>query len=110
MHRRHFLQIMGASAVGTLASRIAFSAPAVGARAKSVILLWMNGGPSHIDTWDPKTGPTGGSFQPMKTKQKDLEICGHLPQVADIADKLAVMRWLSAKEGNHQREIGRAHV
>jgi uncharacterized protein (DUF1501 family) len=103
MQRRHFLQIMGASAVGTLASRIAFSAPAVGARAKSVILLWMNGGPSHIDTWDPKTGPTGGAFQPMKTKQKDLEICGHLPQVAEIADKLAVMRGLSAKEGNHQR-------
>ncbi len=103
MQRRHFLQIAGASAMASLASRIAFSAPATGAKAKSVILLWMNGGPSHIDTWDPKSGPTGGSFSAIKTKNKDLTICGHLPQVAEIGDKLAVMRGLSAKEGNHQR-------
>ena len=103
MQRRHFLQIAGASAMASLASRIAFSAPATGAKAKSVILLWMAGGPSHIDTWDPKSGPTGGSFSAIKTKNKDLTICGHLPQVAEIGDKLAVMRGLSAKEGNHQR-------
>jgi uncharacterized protein (DUF1501 family) len=91
------------SAIGLLGPRIAFSAPAAAAKAKSVILLWMNGGPSHIDTWDPKSGPTGGSFQPIKTRNKDLQICNHLPQVAEIGDKLAVVRGLSSKEGNHQR-------
>lgn len=100
MHRRTFLQ---ASALATLASRIAFSDQAT-AKAKNVILLWMNGGPSQIDTWDPKPGsPNGGSFQAIKTKQKDLMLVSHLAQVAEIADKLAVIRGLSTKEGNHQR-------
>src|SRR5690242_14207835 len=59
--------------------------------AMSCILLWMNGGPSHLDTWDPKVGAaTGGPFKAIKTSAQGIEICEHLPMVADVADKLAI--------------------
>ena len=71
---------------------------------KACILLWMNGGPSHLDTWDPKPGAvTGGPFKAIKTRAADMPICEHLPQVADVADKIAIVRSMTSKEGNHQR-------
>lgn len=71
------------------------------ATAKNVILLWMNGGPSHVDTWDPKPG--NGSFKTVKTSQDGVEICQHLPQVAEVANELAIIRGMTSREGNHQR-------
>ena len=70
-------------------------------QAKACILLWMNGGPSHVDTWDPKTG--NGAFKSIKTRASGIEICEHLPNVADVADHLAIVRGMTSKEGNHQR-------
>jgi uncharacterized protein (DUF1501 family) len=73
-------------------------------QAKACILLWMNGGPSHLDTWDPKPGAaTGGPFKSIKTRAAGIEICEHLPMIADHADKLAIIRGMTTKEGNHQR-------
>lgn len=104
MHRRTLLQIAGTSALASLTSRVAFGQAAPNAKAKSVILLWMNGGPSQMDTWDPKpSSPNGGTFQELKTKQPNLSVCNHMPGIAEVADKLAVVRGLSTKEGNHQR-------
>jgi uncharacterized protein (DUF1501 family) len=105
MHRRHFLQA-GASA--TLAALFARAAKAGGAGppapAKSVILLWMNGGPSHLDTWDPKPGTkVGGPFKAIRTATKGLEISEHLPKLAARSADFAVLRGVTAKEGNHQR-------
>ncbi len=72
--------------------------------AKACILLWMNGGPSHLDTFDPKPGTkVGGPFKTVKTRIKDVQICEHLPRVADQADKLAIIRSMTTKEGNHDR-------
>ncbi len=77
---------------------------AANGKAKSCILLWMNGGPSHIDTWDPKPGTaTGGSFKALDTRLKGLQIGEHLPALADVADRLTVVRSMTSKEGNHQR-------
>jgi hypothetical protein len=74
------------------------------ARPKNCILLWMNGGPSHLDTWDPKPGAvTGGPFKSIKTRASGVEICEHMPQIADVADHLAIVRSMTTKEGNHQR-------
>lgn len=74
------------------------------AKPKNCILLWMNGGPSHLDTWDPKPGATtGGPFKAIKTRASGIEICEHMPQIADVADHLAIVRSMSTKEGNHQR-------
>ena len=64
----------------------------------------MNGGPSHLDTWDPKPGAaTGGPFKSIKTRASGVEICEHMPQIADVADHLAIVRSMTTKEGNHQR-------
>src|SRR6476661_9355248 len=62
-------------------------------RGKSCILLWMNGGPSHIDTFDPKPGTkNGGEFKAIDTRIRGAKFCEHLPLIAEQADKLAVIR------------------
>jgi hypothetical protein len=73
-------------------------------KAKACILLWMNGGPSHLETFDPKPGAaTGGPTKAIKTSVPGLEISEHLPQVAEVAQYLAVLRGMTSKEGNHDR-------
>jgi len=105
--RRTLLQASGAGLVSALSQamfvRTAFGAE-LGAKAKSVIVLWMNGGPSHIDTWDPKPGTrNGGPHRAIKTRTPGLLISEHLPRMAELSNKLAVVRSLTTKEGNHQR-------
>jgi uncharacterized protein (DUF1501 family) len=73
-------------------------------KAKSVILLWMNGGPSQLDTFDPKPNSrNGGIFKPIKTRIPDVQFTELLPQLAEHADKLAVIRSMVSRETNHQR-------
>lgn len=75
-----------------------------GGRPKSCILLWMNGGPSHLETFDPKPGTlNGGSTTAIKTRAQGVEIASGFQQVADVADKMAIIRGMTSKEGNHQR-------
>jgi uncharacterized protein (DUF1501 family) len=73
------------------------------AKAKSVILLWMNGGPSHVDTWDPKQGKVAGPFKAIKTRAPGVLVNEHLPELAGMANELAIVRGMTSKEGNHQR-------
>jgi hypothetical protein len=73
------------------------------ASAKSVILLYMNGGPSHIDTWDPKTGKVAGPAKSIKTNVPGVTISEHMPRLATMTNKLAIVRGMTSKEGNHQR-------
>ncbi len=74
------------------------------AKPKACILLWMNGGPSHIDTFDPKPGTAmGGEFKAIKTSARGVQICEHLPHVAEQAKHLAIVRSMTSKEGNHDR-------
>src|SRR5438046_5159470 len=83
------------AAVPTWQLRAAEQAAAAGkkGRGKTCILLWMNGGPSHIDTFDPKPGiKTGGDFKAIDTRIKGAKFSEHLPLVAEEADKLAVIR------------------
>ena len=107
--RRTLLQLGGAGFLGLLLSRYAMPALARAAdqppaKAKACILLWLNGGPSHIDTFDPKPGaPTGGPFKAMKTRAAAVQISEHLPRVANLADKIAFVRSMSSREGNHAR-------
>ena len=69
-------------------------------RAKACIILWMNGGPSHLDTFDLKPG---GKFRALSTRAPAIQICEHLPQLADVADHLAIIRSMTSREGNHDR-------
>lgn len=107
--RRTLLAVSASGLAGALASRLVMPASALAAPAaaktapKNCIVLWLNGGPSHIDTFDPKPGqPTGGTFKAIKTRAKGVELSEHLPGIADVADKLAFVR-MTSKEGNHQR-------
>jgi Protein of unknown function (DUF1501) len=112
MQRRSFLQF-GASGLGALflsdlgerraaADEGAKSKPPP--RADAAIVLWLNGGPSHVDTFDPKPGSKGGGpFRAIKTRAPGVELCEHLPQLAAEAHRLAILRGMVSPEGNHQR-------
>jgi uncharacterized protein (DUF1501 family) len=104
MHTRRQILTGGLGLVlGTWLARTARADDAKAAKAKHVILLWMNGGPSHIDTWDPKQGKVAGPHKAIKTSAPGVMISEHLPRLAAKANKLAIVRGMTSKEGNHQR-------
>jgi hypothetical protein len=109
LNRRHFLKhLAGYSAMAVAGSRfvqgLASAAPALKKNNKSIIILWMSGGPPTIDIWDLKPGqPTGGDFRPIKTSAAGVEICEHMPQVARQMKHLAIIRSLATTEGDHNR-------
>ncbi|MEX1228980.1 MAG: DUF1501 domain-containing protein [Planctomycetaceae bacterium] len=72
---------------------------------KSVILLWMAGGPSHIDTWDPKPDRpyvNRGPFAPIQTSVPGVTICEHLPKQAAMLDKFSIIRSVDCRFSNHE--------
>jgi hypothetical protein len=72
---------------------------------KSVILLWMAGGPSHIDTWDvkPDRPPENrGPFQTIATRLPGVRICEHLPKQAALLDRFTLIRSVDATHSNHE--------
>lgn len=71
---------------------------------KACILLWMPGGPSQIDTFDPKPGhANGGEFKPIQTSVPGIHIGEHLPQVSQMMEHMAIIRSMKTKEGDHGR-------
>ncbi len=73
---------------------------------KNVILLWLEGGPSQWETFDPHpTSRYGGEAKAIQTTVKDLVISDLLPQTAEIMHHAALIRSLTSKEGDHQRAI-----
>ena len=71
--------------------------------ARACILLYMSGGPSHIDTFDPKPGrKTGGPFAAIDGAS-GAQISEHLPRLAARMKQVALIRSLTSKEGNHDR-------
>src|SRR6188508_2373079 len=105
--RRAFLR---AGAVGTSGLTLAslLRGEALGAvdannRSNSVIILWMRGGPSHIDMYDPKPDAPvefRGEFGTIRTNLPGLDLCEHMPLQAKIADKMAVIRGIKWR-GKH---------
>src|SRR5439155_1769623 len=68
-----------------------------GRRANAVILIWLGGGPSHLDTWDLKpNAPEGirGEFKPIATNVDGIQISEHLPKMAQVVDKATIVRSL----------------
>src|SRR5436305_8673379 len=63
--------------------------PAKPGQAQACILLWLNGGPSHVDTWDPKPN---SHFKPIATNVAGIQVSELLPKVARHMDKLAIIR------------------
>ena len=106
--RRRFAQaaslgLMGVSSSAWFQPFAAAAAEGVPSKRKCV-LLWMAGGPSQMDTFDLKPGhANGGEFKEIATNAPGLSICEHLPKLAAQGDRLAVIRGLSTKEGDHGR-------
>lgn len=71
---------------------------------KSVILIWLNGGPATIDLWDLKPGhKNGGPFQEIDTKVSGMKISEHLPSLAAQSADFSIIRSMSTREGDHSR-------
>ncbi|WP_250846995.1 DUF1501 domain-containing protein [Aquisphaera insulae] len=107
--RRHFLGHLAGTAMGVPAMQF-FSSLRAGAETarrnqRSCIVLWMSGGPSHLDIWDlkPDSEKNGGPFRPIDTSASGVKITEHLPKVAKQMHHLNVIRSLDSKEGNHER-------
>ncbi|MEM9586027.1 MAG: DUF1501 domain-containing protein [Planctomycetota bacterium] len=102
--RRGLLQSATAATSSGLLPKIAAAAKQSGSTGRHCILLWMSGGPSQIDTFDLKPDhANGGEFEAISTKTPGVEISQHLPKLAQHSQRLAIMRGLSTKEGDHQR-------
>ncbi len=72
---------------------------------KSVILIWMTGGPSHIDTWDMKPNrprENRGPFSPIATNVPGIQICEYLPKQAAMMDKFTLIRSVDCRSSNHE--------
>jgi uncharacterized protein (DUF1501 family) len=89
-----------------LSLRALAAAPSTKAKAKSVIQIWMWGGPSHLDTWDPK--PEAGNDycgplnKPIATNVDGIRICELMPQLAKLADKYAIIRSMTHGNNGHE--------
>jgi len=103
MDRRDVLRIGSLTALGlTLGDRMRLRA--ADPKAKSCILLWLDGGPSHLETFDVKPDASAevrGPFQPMKTAVRGMEICELMPNTAKVADKIAIVRSVTSPLGEH---------
>ena len=74
-------------------------------RQKSVILIWMTGGPSHIDTLDMKPSApieVRGPFSPISTVLPGVQICEYLPLQAAMLDKMTIIRSVDCRHSNHE--------
>ncbi len=99
--RRRILQAAGPGLLGLgLAKLLAAqeATPAYPERAKSVIFLFLFGGPSQFETFDVKPDAPSeirGPFRAIQTRTPGLQVCEHLPRLADVSDKLTVVRTMS---------------
>ena len=122
IRRRDLLQIGALSALGLtlpdwlrmraaeaadLSSALSHPSPSGGGVPGEVacILLWMNGGPSHIDTFDPKPEAPQeirGEFGVIPTKLKGVYLSEYLPRLAQQMDKFSILRSVTSPDGSHE--------
>ena len=106
MTRRGFLKV-GALGAGLTLGRylkLAHAGEVRPAQARSAILVFLKGGPSHQDTFDLKPDAPAeyrGEFKPAATNVPGIEICEHLPKLAACADKYAILRHVSHNLADH---------
>ena len=105
--RRELMRVGGASLIGlSLPEFLSWKAQAsatrtetkIAPRAKSVILVFLQGGPSHIDIWDPKPdAPSNirGEFKPINTKVDGIQVSEIMPMLAEQMDKVTLIRSMS---------------
>ena len=106
LSRREFFKLSaaGVSALSLSGWMNVLARAAAGIRHKACILLWMDGGPSHKDTFDLKPGTANaGEFKPIPTSVPGVEISEHFPKLAKLMHHGALLRGMSTGEGAHGR-------
>lgn len=94
------------SGAANAAGQTPIAAAGSGATAQSCVLIWMGGGPSHLDTFDLKPDAPReirGNFKPIETNVKGIRISEHLPMLAKQADKYCIVRSVTSPEAAHER-------
>lgn len=103
--RRNFLTIGGMALGGiSLADTLRADPGSRGLPQKAIINIYLPGGPSHLDMWDVKPKAPReirGEFSPIATKVPGIEICELFPQVAEVMDKIVLVRSISDSDGAH---------
>jgi hypothetical protein len=113
--RRGFLRRLGAGTAGFAAINwldfIGLHADELRKKRKSCVLLWMAGGPSQFETFDPKPGAeTQGPTKAIPTTAPGIQIAEHWTKLAGVAKELAIIRSMTSKEGNHGRATYLLHT
>lgn len=113
--RRMFFQYVPAAAMagGLLGfrDRLALEAAELRKQGRAMILLWMAGGPSQLETFDPKPGTeNGGPTEAIQTAVPGIQIAQGWDATAKVMGDLALIRSLTNKEGNHQRATYQLHT
>lgn len=108
LSRREWLKYSAAGLLGTSMSgwmeRLAADTAKNPQRKRSCILLWMNGGPSQMDTFDLKPGhANGGPYKEIETAVPGIRISEHLPKLAKHTKRMALVRSMSTREADHGR-------
>jgi hypothetical protein len=108
--RRNFLKAgvlgLGGLALPDYLRLQAHGAVSAGGKARSVIMICLGGGPSHVDTYDMKPDAPAeirGEFRPIRSKVPGMPICELLPKQAKLADQFSVVRSATWQEPDHQR-------
>jgi hypothetical protein len=109
--RRQFTRITSLSSLAWMAANHfgladEIPAPKRGGRAKAMIMLWMGGGPSQLETFDPKPNAPPelrGETKAIDTSVKGVQFGEGLPLVAEQMHHLAIVRSMISKEGDHER-------
>ena len=106
--RREMLQAGGAGLFGVSLSRVlaaeGAAQPLTNGRAKSVLFLYLFGGPSQLETFDMKPDAPAklrGPFQPIDSRTPELRLCEHLRRTSQISDKIAVVRTMTHPHNDH---------
>ncbi len=113
--RRRFLKTAAAATAFTggfgLRSLMAEQASELRKQGKSMILLWMQGGPSQFETFDPKPGhENGGPTDAIDTSVAGIRIADNFPGVAKQMADIAIIRSMTNKEGSHPRATYQMHT
>ena len=108
MNRRRWLGMSTVAASATwltlAAERLALGQTNPEAQAKSMIILWLQGGPSQLETFDPHAGILiGGDTTAIDTNVPKLQFASSLPRLAEKADRFTLIRSMVSKEGDHER-------
>jgi len=104
LDRRSILRVGGAGLFGLSLAEVLCAEGTLKARAKSVIFLHQYGGPPGHETFDMKPNAPAevrGSLKPIQTKAPGLQVCELLPRMADVADKLTLIRCVQHRMKNH---------